>query len=197
MYGLTADAADRIYDYMDSPPALPGEPYGSLPKAAFNQCLSSVAVFDAGRGCPFKCSFCTVVSVYGQGMRSRSVQDIEQIIRNYYKRGTRHFFITDDDFARNPNWEPILDRLIELRQTQGLKLSLTIQIDTAAYRIPRFADKIAAAGTIWLFISVESLNPANLAAANKRHNRVDGYRDMIKAWHDRRVLDTCNTNTGS
>ena len=34
-------------------------------------------------------------------------------------QGVKRFFITDDDFARNRNWEPILDRLIELRERKG------------------------------------------------------------------------------
>ncbi len=53
------------------------------------------------------------------------------------------FFITDDNFARNKNWEAIFDRLIELREKQGLKISFLIQVDTLAHKIPRFIEKAA------------------------------------------------------
>ena len=35
-------------------------------------------------------------------------------------QGIRRFFITDDNFARNKDWEPIFDRLIELREVEKM-----------------------------------------------------------------------------
>ena len=42
--------------------------------------------------------------------------DVEKIIRENVAQGLRSFFITDDNFARNKDWEAILDRLIHLRK---------------------------------------------------------------------------------
>ena len=51
--------------------------------------------------------------------------DVEQIVRANCAQGITRFFITDDNFARNKDWEPIFDRLIELREErQASKLSL-------------------------------------------------------------------------
>ena len=44
--------------------------------------------------------------------RRRSPDDIEKIVRVNYAQGLRRFFITDDNFARNKDWEAIFDRLI-------------------------------------------------------------------------------------
>ena len=74
------------------------------------------STFDAGRGCPFQCSFCTIINVQGRKSRRRSPDDIEHIIRQNWAEGVHRFFITDDNFARNKDWETILDRLIELRE---------------------------------------------------------------------------------
>ena len=71
------------------------------------------AAFDVGRGCPFRCSFCTIINVQGRNSRYRSADDIEQLIRAHAVQGVKSFFITDDNFARNKNWESILDRIIE------------------------------------------------------------------------------------
>ncbi len=36
-------------------------------------------------------------------------------MRENYAQGIKRFFITDDNFARNKDWEALFDRLIELR----------------------------------------------------------------------------------
>ena len=42
--------------------------------------------------------------------------DVERILRKNFEHGIDRFFITDDNFARNKDWEPIFDRIIELRE---------------------------------------------------------------------------------
>ena len=102
--------------------------------------------FDAGRGCPFQCSFCTIINVQGRTSRYRSADDVEAIVRANAAQGVTRFFITDDNFARNRNWEPILDRLIALREAQRFSIQLILQVDTLCHRIPGFIDKAARAG---------------------------------------------------
>ena len=104
------------------------------------------ASFDAGRGCPFQCSFCTIINVQGRKSRYRTPDDIEAIVRANAAQGITRFFITDDNFARNTNWEPILDRLIELREDEGFRIQLVLQVDTLCHRIPSFIEKAARAG---------------------------------------------------
>ncbi len=57
--------------------------------------------FDAGRGCPFQCSFCTIINVQGRKSRYRTPDDVEEIVRANAKQGVTKFFVTDDNFARN------------------------------------------------------------------------------------------------
>ena len=61
-------------------------------------------------------------------------------------QGITRFFVTDDNFARNRNWEPIFDRLIELREGEKLPIKLFLQVDTLCHRIPGFIEKAARAG---------------------------------------------------
>ena len=53
------------------------------------------------------------------------------------------FFITDDNFARNKDWEAILDRLIHLREVEEMNISLMIQVDTLCHRLKNFIEKCA------------------------------------------------------
>ena len=114
-----------------------------------------MTTFDAGRGCPFQCSFCTIIDVQGRVSRRRTADDVEAIIRHNAARGVQNFFITDDNFARNKDWEAIFDRIVVLREQQGFNIKLTIQVDTLCHRIPHFIDKAGRAGVVRVFIGLE------------------------------------------
>jgi hypothetical protein len=120
--------------------------------------------------------------VQGRVSRRRTADDVEAIVRRNAAHGVQSFFITDDNFARNKDWEPIFDRLIALRERDGFRIKLTIQVDTLCHRIPRFIEKAARAGVMRVFIGLESINPDSLLATKKKQNRITEYRDMLLAW---------------
>ena len=100
------------------------------------------------------------------------------------------FFLTDDNFARNRNWEAFCDRLIALRD-QGFPVRLAIQVDTLAHQIPGFVDKCVEAGADQIFIGLENINSDALEGAKKRQNRVEDYRAMFLDWKRHPVFITC------
>jgi hypothetical protein len=146
------------------------------------------ASFDAGRGCPYQCSFCTIINVQGRKSRRRTPDDIEHLLRRHIGYGFNWFFVTDDNFARNKDWEPIFDRIIQLRERDGLNIKMIIQVDTLCHKIPNFIEKAARAGVRKVFIGLENINPANLMAAKKRQNKITEYRQMILAWKKAKVI---------
>ncbi len=193
---LLSDAAqgmlNPIYNYLDDLPSLEGAPTPILPRKFLRRTYDFQTSFDAGRGCPYQCSFCTIINVQGRKSRKRSADDVERLIRGNLAQGVNWFFITDDNFARNRDWEAVLDRLIELREefkaARTKDLKLIIQVDTLCHKIPNFIEKARAAGVVRVFLGLESINPANLAAANKRQNKITEYRQMLQAWKRAGVL---------
>jgi radical SAM superfamily enzyme YgiQ (UPF0313 family) len=172
-----------IYDHMKHLPDIgdvASPPF--LPVDFVRRTIGNVTSFDAGRGCPFQCSFCTIINVQGRKSRYRSPDSVEQIIRLNYDQGVNRFFITDDNFARNKDWEAIYDRIIKLREVDGLDIRFCIQVDTLCHRIPNFIDKSRRAGVTRVFIGLENINPANLIAAKKRQNKITEYRKMLLEW---------------
>jgi len=180
------DAADghlaSMYDFMQDLPGMEGTPVPFLPKRYVVRTLGLSASFDAGRGCPYQCSFCTIINVQGRKSRHRSPDDVERLVRLNWAQGIHKFFITDDNFARNRAWEAIFDRLIELREKDGIPIGLLIQVDTLCHKIPNFVEKAKRAGATRVFIGLENINPDNLAAAKKRQNKITEYRKMLLAW---------------
>ncbi len=171
-----------MYNFMDDLPDLGKAPFPFLPAHYHEKTAGRRSSFDAGRGCPFECSFCTIINVQGRKSRWRSADDIEALIRANLEQGVRQFFITDDDFARNRNWEPIIDRCIKLREEEGHHISLLIQVDVLCHKIPRFIEKCARAGVRTVFIGLENINPETLMSVKKRQNKILEYRRMIQEW---------------
>ncbi|MGC1578802.1 MAG: radical SAM protein, partial [Beijerinckiaceae bacterium] len=171
-----------LYDFMKDLPSIESVPTPFLPVERVGRTGGRVTSFDAGRGCPFQCSFCTIINVQGRKSRFRTPDDVEAIVRANLAQGVRAFFITDDNLARNKNWEPIFDRLIEVRADTGVNFSIVIQVDTLCHRISNFIEKAAKAGVRRVFLGLENINPDNLIAAKKKQNRIAEYRTMLLAW---------------
>ena len=131
---------------MDDLPHLEGQPLPIIPRQQIERVWGHTTSFDAGRGCPYQCSFCTIINVQGRKSRRRTADDIEAVIRGNVAQGIHGFFITDDNFARNKDWEILLDRIIELREKEGWELTFTIQVDTLCHKLPNFIEKCAKAG---------------------------------------------------
>jgi hypothetical protein len=186
-----AGALKPIYNYMDDLPSLEGAVTPILPAERVQRTVEAHTSFDAGRGCPFQCSFCTIINVQGRKSRYRSADDVERLVRANIARGIRRFFITDDNFARNKNWEAIFDRLGDMRERENLRLRLIIQVDTLCHLIPSFVAKAGRAGVYRVFIGLESINPQNLLDSNKRQNRITEYRRMLQAWKGIKALTYC------
>lgn len=177
-----------LYNFMNDLPSIEGSPVPFLPKRYVEHTLGLSASFDAGRGCPYQCSFCTIINVQGRKSRFRSADDVEKLVRMNWAHGIHKFFITDDNFARNKEWEPIFDRLIALREKDGIPLGLMIQVDTLCHKIVNFVEKAKRAGVTRVFIGLENVNPDNLAAAKKRQNKITEYRKMLLAWKEQGII---------
>jgi radical SAM superfamily enzyme YgiQ (UPF0313 family) len=171
-----------LYNFMNDLPSLGGTPIPFLPLEFVRRTAGTNTSFDAGRGCPFQCSFCTIINVQGRKSRFRSPNDVEQIVRENWAQGIARYFITDDNFARNKDWEAIYDRLARLREVDGIPLGLMIQVDTMCHKIPNFIEKSKLAGVTRVFIGLENVNPDNLIAAKKKQNKITEYRKMLLAW---------------
>jgi radical SAM superfamily enzyme YgiQ (UPF0313 family) len=187
-----ADRLQPVYNLLARRPALDAAPVPPLAEAMVRWRLwSGTATLDTSRGCPFDCSFCSIITVQGRTMRHRDPEAILARIRanaRRRRRPVRHYFFTDDNFARNPVWERLFDGLIHLREIEGVPIDFMMQVDLPAAKIPRFVEKAARAGCVQVFIGLESLRAENLRAAHKPQNRVEEYRDLIARWHQAGVL---------
>ena len=177
-----------INNYMAELPEMENAPTPFAPIETVTHTVGAQASFDAGRGCPFLCSFCTIINVQGRKSRYRNADDVERIIRDHLDQGIKRFFITDDNFARNRNWRAIYKRLIDLRERHNLSFNLALQVDTMCHTIKDFIEMSAQAGVKRVFLGLENINPESLKGTRKKQNRISEYRKNLLAWKNVRVF---------
>ena len=179
-----------IYGDVKRTPNLAGAALPSMPLGEIKKNINRYASFDLGRGCPFECSFCTIINVQGRKSRFRTPDDLEAIVRENAANGINRFFLTDDNFARNKAWKSFTDRLIELRE-KGFPVRMAIQVDTIAHKIDGFIEGCVAAGADQIFIGLENINSDSLELVKKRQNHIEDYREMFMAWKKHPVFIIC------
>jgi radical SAM superfamily enzyme YgiQ (UPF0313 family) len=183
------DNLKPVYDFLDCKPELYNQPIPMIDRSYLKRFIvSNFGTIDCSRGCPFNCSFCSIINVQGREMRVRSPESLAKSIRENYRLHRIYFyFFTDDNFARNRCWRDIFMMLIRLREEEHIPLHFMIQVDTQSHRIPEFVDLAARAGCTQVFIGMESINPKNLKAVGKTQNKVQDYKDLIAAWHNAKI----------
>lgn len=180
------DRLKPLYDFVAHKPDLTDKPIPAVRKKYLRKFVGpSSGTLDCSRGCPFECTFCTIINVQGRKMRFRSPERIIEAIRhNYHAHGTKFYFFTDDNFARNKNWEAIFDALIHMREEEKIVIKFMMQVDVLSWKIKNFISKARRAGCTNVFIGMESVDPGNLAAAGKKQNNVQEYSQLIDAYRD-------------
>ena len=144
---------------------------------------------ESGRGCPYGCEFCTVTGFFGDSIRFRSNQSVVDELLRLKSRarsedGQMVVFFIDDNFAINVKRTKSLLRDIIAANAQ---VHWVAQISANLLRDEEFLDLIAASGGRWIFIGMESIDPANLASVNKGFNKPGEYRAVLQNLADRNI----------
>jgi radical SAM superfamily enzyme YgiQ (UPF0313 family) len=144
---------------------------------------------ESGRGCPYGCEFCTVTGFFGDSIRFRSNRSIvEEMLRIKERagrsRGKAAVFFVDDNFAIDVKRTKSLLRDII---AAGAELSWVGQISANLLKDEELLDLIAASGGKWIFIGMESLDPANLASVNKGFNKPADYERALQSLARRHI----------
>jgi radical SAM superfamily enzyme YgiQ (UPF0313 family) len=144
---------------------------------------------ESGRGCPYGCEFCTVTGFFGDSIRFRSNESVVNELlllkaRAKAEGGQIAVFFIDDNFAINVKRTKSLLRDIIAANAQ---VHWVAQISANLLRDEELVDLIAAAGGKWIFIGMESIDPANLADVKKGFNKPGEYGAVLERLAQRNV----------
>ncbi len=76
-----------LYNHMDRLPALDRRADAVPPRRHVRRTTGALSSIDLGRGCPYQCSFCTIINVQGRKSRCRTPDDVEKIVRENHAQG--------------------------------------------------------------------------------------------------------------
>jgi len=121
-----------------------------------------IASLETSRGCPYRCTFCSVWRFHQGRVRFKSaarvVDEIESI-------ESRNVFVTDDNFlASIPRAEAIADLLLQ----RGVKKRFIYQARTDSIaRHPETVAKLREAGFATVFLGLEKIDPEGMESVHK------------------------------
>jgi len=137
-----------------------------------------VVSIATSRGCPFNCSFCSVILLFG---RKHRVHSIDRVMAEIRQNGlqSRHIFFCDDNFtADRKRTKELCERII----AEGLKIEWSAQVRVEAARDAELLDLMAKSGCYIVFVGLESINPETLKAYNKSQT-VEGIKECVTNFH--------------
>src|ERR1700731_2912383 len=144
---------------------------------------------ESGRGCPYGCEFCTVTGFFGDSIRFRTNESVVNELLLLKARAKKELgqiavFFIDDNFAINVKRTKSLLRDIIAAEAQ---LNWVAQISANLLRDEELVDLIAASGGKWVFIGMESIDPANLKDVNKGFNKPGEYAAVLQRLAKRNI----------
>ena len=149
-----------------------------------------VVPIETGRGCPYGCEFCTVTGFFGDSIRFRTNESVIEELLRLKERARREkgqiaVFFIDDNLAIN---KKRLKGLLREMIAAGATLPWVAQISANLLADEELVDLIAEAGGKWIFIGMESIDPANMADVNKQFSKPANYKAVLDGLARRNIF---------
>lgn len=136
----------------------------------------SISPVETGRGCPYRCDFCTVSPFFGEKIRFRTNENVIEELKLLKRLGRTLVFFVDDNFAINPRRAKSLMRaMIEA----DVRIPWVAQISMNLLRDQELLDLMKQSKCICVFIGLESVLPESLKEVSKTFNKPEEYGQII------------------
>jgi len=162
---LVLNPIGRAYD----PDDLPWPDFSDLHLNRYRLNGSPLCFIMTSRGCPHRCTFCSVHLTFGDGFRTRPVDDIIMEIKKRYDDGYRVFDFEDDNLSYNRGYfKGLLETLIELFPNGDIHL---VAMNGISYMSldRELLELMKRAGFSGLNLSLVSSNAATLKSCKRPH----------------------------
>lgn len=136
--------------------------------------IGNMLPVQAGRGCPFSCSFCSIACLYRGRYISRPVPEIIRDIKAIRDFGYKRFYLIDDNLVSN---EKFLRELALAIAPLGMKWSTQCALMVGDK--PELLALLKRSGAEMMSFGIESITQAGLDKLNKSWLRVSEHERLI------------------
>ena len=155
---------------------LPRWTYKILQALGWERFDINITPMETGRGCPYRCDFCTVSPFFGEKIRFRTNENVIEELKTLERLGRSLVFFVDDNFAINPRrTKSLLRAMIDA----GVRIPWVAQISMNLLRDQELLDLMKQSKCICVFIGLESVLPESLAEVSKTFNKPEQYGHII------------------
>ena len=138
---------------------------------------------QTSRGCPYGCSFCSVIPMFGRKYRFRSVENILGELERYADQ-PHYVFFYDDNFTANRDRTKEL--LTRAAQKPGVLTKWSAQVRVETANDEELLALMHKTGCSTVYIGFESANPQALQEMHK-HQTVDQMRQSVRRFADHAI----------
>ncbi len=131
----------------------------------------SYASLQFSRGCPFRCEFCDIIIMFGRKPRVKSLEQVGRELDELRRLNVHNAFFVDDNLIGNlPVAKKLLAFLKEYQEKHNYKFSFGTEASLNMAQHKDLLQLFRDAGFGWVFIGIESTDPASLKETLKTQN---------------------------
>lgn len=136
------------------------------------------------RGCPFRCEFCDIITVYGRKPRTKAVGRLLAEVEACLAAGARQVFIVDDNFAGNKRLtRELLTELAAWGHERGYPLDFNAELSLDVAEDPELLRLLQDAHFTTVFVGIESPNAEALTEVRKTQNMRNDIVESVRRFH--------------
>ncbi len=137
------------------------------------------ATLQFSRGCPFRCEFCDIIVMFGRKPRTKTPEQIGRELDLLRAAGMKSVFFVDDNLiGHKREAKALLRYLIDYQARHRYTFSFGTEASLNLAEDQELMDLFRAANFTWVFIGIETPDPASLRETRKTQNVQE---DMIGA----------------
>ncbi len=136
---------------------------------------------QATRGCPYRCSFCSVISLY-PSLRVRPIDEVTRDITCFegknYLQNKMVVFMDNNLIANKKYAKELFTKMKPLKKWWFSQVSIDMAHDKELTRLA------AESGCLSVHVGLESFSQKNLKNIGKRQNKFSDYKKAIDTFHE-------------
>jgi len=143
-------------------------------------------IIHTSRGCPHRCSFCSVSAFYDGKWRARKIENIIAEIEAYASQGIKRFYFIDDNLTVDTKRVRTICKELKDKGLDDLQWRCLSRVDSI-YKDPVMIDKMADSGCTSMSLGIES-GVQEILNRYKKNISLNHVEEAVKIMNDSSIF---------